>query len=76
MTKDMTKTAEKTPAETPETTTGGRVYRPLTDIVETADGVSLTLDLPGVAAEDIDITLDKRVLMSAGCSCSTYMETT
>ncbi|RMF09622.1 MAG: Hsp20/alpha crystallin family protein, partial [Alphaproteobacteria bacterium] len=35
MANDMTQTAEKTPAETPETTAGGRIYRPLTDIVET-----------------------------------------
>ena len=66
MTKDVTKTADKTPAETPETTTGGRVYRPLTDIVETEDGVTLMLEMPGVAAEDVDITLEKRVLTIRG----------
>ena len=66
MTKDVTKTAEKTPAETPETTTGGRVYRPLTDIIETTEGVTLMLEMPGVAADDVDITLEKRVLTIRG----------
>jgi len=75
MTKDMTKTTEKTPAETPETTTGGSVYRPLTDIVETADGVSLTLEMPGVAADDVDITLEKRVLTIRGKVHPTQPET-
>ena len=66
MTNDVTRTAEKTPAQTPETTTGGRVYRPLTDIVESDDGVTLMLEMPGVAAEDVDITLEKRVLTVRG----------
>ena len=66
MTNDVTHTADKTPAETPETTTGRRIYRPLTDIVETADWVTLTLEMPGVAAEDVDITLEKRVLTIRG----------
>jgi len=66
MTKDVTKTADKTPVETPETTTGGRVYRPLTDIVKSEEGVTLMLEMPGVAAEDVDITLEKRVLTIRG----------
>ncbi|KRW94420.1 Hsp20/alpha crystallin family protein [Paracoccus sp. MKU1] len=66
MTNDVTHTADKTPAETPETTTGSRIYRPLTDIVETTDGVTLMLEMPGVAAEDVDITLEKRVLTIRG----------
>ena len=66
MTKDVTKTVDKQPAEVPETTTGGRVYRPLTDIVESEDGVTLMLEMPGVAAEDVDITLEKRVLTIRG----------
>lgn len=41
MTNDVTNTPEITPADTPETTTGGRIYRPLSDIVETAEGVTL-----------------------------------
>ncbi|PTQ66518.1 Hsp20/alpha crystallin family protein [Celeribacter persicus] len=66
MTNDMTHTADKTSTETPETTTGRRIYRPLTDIVETADGMTLMLEMPGVTAEDVDITLEKRVLTIRG----------
>lgn len=66
MSNDVTKTAEKTPAEAPETTTGGRVYRPLTDIVETDEGVTLMLEMPGVAPDDVDVTLEKRVLTIRG----------
>jgi len=66
MTNDINQTADKTPAETPETTTGGRVYRPLTDIVETDEGVVLMLEMPGVAADDVDVTLEKRVLTIHG----------
>ncbi|KRS10249.1 MULTISPECIES: Hsp20/alpha crystallin family protein [Rhodobacterales] len=66
MTNDVTNTPEKTPADTPETTSGGRIYRPLADIVETAEGVTLNLEMPGVAADDVDITLEKRVLTIRG----------
>lgn len=66
MTREVTETGDKSPTETPETTTGGRIYRPLTDIVDTAEGVTLMLEMPGVAAEDVDITLEKRVLTIRG----------
>ena len=66
MTNDVTQTTEKTAAETPETTTGGRIYRPMTDIVETDEGVTLMLEIPGVGAEDVDVTLEKRVLTIRG----------
>lgn len=66
MSNEVAKNAEKTPAESPETTTGGRVYRPLTDIVETGEGVTLMLEMPGVAPDDVDVTLEKRVLTIRG----------
>jgi HSP20 family protein len=66
MNKNVTQAADKTTAETPETTTGGRIYRPLADIVETDEGVTLMLEMPGVAADDVDITLEKRVLTIRG----------
>lgn len=66
MNTDMTQTPEKTPAETPETTTGGRIYRPLADIVETDEGVTLMLEMPGVAPDDVDVTLEQRVLTIRG----------
>jgi HSP20 family molecular chaperone IbpA len=66
MSNEVTQTSDKTLAEAPETTHGGRIYRPLTDIVETTDGVSLMLEMPGVNPEDVDITLEKRVLTING----------
>ena len=66
MTNQVTQSTEKTPAETPETTTGGRIYRPLTDIVESDEAVMLALEMPGVAADDVDVTLEKRVLTIRG----------
>jgi HSP20 family protein len=66
MSNEVTRTPDKTLAETPETTHGGGIYRPLTDIIETDQGVSLMLEMPGVAPEDVDITLEKRVLMIRG----------
>lgn len=66
MSKDVTQTADKSLAETPETTRGGRIYRPLTDILETNEGMTLMLEMPGVSADDVDITLEKRVLTIRG----------
>lgn len=66
MTNDVTQTVDKTPVEGPETTTGGRIFRPLSDIVETDEGVTLMLEMPGVAAENVDVTLEKRVLTIRG----------
>lgn len=74
MTNDVTQNADKTPAETPETTTGARIYRPLTDIVEVGEGVTLMVEMPGVAADDVDITLEKRVLTIRGKVQTTHPE--
>ncbi len=63
MSTEMTKVKEQTPAETGVETTRNRpLWRPLTDIVETRDGVVLMVELPGVAAEHVDVSLEKRVL--------------
>ncbi len=66
MTTEMTGTSEKIPAETPETMAGGRIYRPVTDIVETDQGVTLYMEMPGVTSENVDITLEKRILTIRG----------
>lgn len=66
MSNEVTQTTDKTPAETPETTTGGRIFRPLTDIVETDEGVTLMLEMPGVGADDVEVTLERRVLTIRG----------
>ena len=75
MSNDVTRTTDKTPTETPETTTGGRVYQPLTDIVETDDGLTLIVEMPGVAADDVDVTLERRVLTIRGTVRATTPET-
>ena len=68
----MTETARQTPekplADKPETALGGRVYLPLTDITETETGVTLALEMPGVAPDDVDITLENKVLTIHGKS--------
>ena len=60
---EMPQTPEKTPAETAaETTSSSPLWRPLTDIVETKDGIGLMIELPGVSPGDVDVSLEKRVL--------------
>ena len=75
MTDNVTRTADKTPADAAETTTGARIYRPLADIVETDEGVTLMLEMPGVAPDDVDITLEQRVLTVRGKISPTQPET-
>ncbi|MCB9958795.1 MAG: Hsp20/alpha crystallin family protein [Rhodospirillaceae bacterium] len=53
-------------AEGAETARGVRIFRPLTDIVEGADGVTLMLEMPGVAPGDVEIELERRVLTIRG----------
>jgi HSP20 family molecular chaperone IbpA len=66
MSTDITHASDKTPADTPETTGGGRIYRPLTDIIETDQGISMMLEMPGVGSDHVEITLDNRVLTIRG----------
>lgn len=75
MTTEVSETKDKMPAEAPETTTGSRIYQPLADIVETDEGVTLMLEVPGVAAEDVDVTHEKRVLTIRGKVRPTRPET-
>ncbi|PJE36255.1 heat-shock protein Hsp20 [Pseudooceanicola lipolyticus] len=65
MAKDVSNPGKRE-TDMPETTHGGRVYRPLADIVETGDGVQLMLEMPGVSRDDLDVTLEKRVLTIRG----------
>ncbi len=66
MTKEMTQSTDMSSVERSGNTDGRRIYRPLTDILETDQGVSLMLEMPGVAVDDVDITLEQRVLMIHG----------
>jgi HSP20 family molecular chaperone IbpA len=43
-----------------------RYFQPATDIAETEEAVVLTLDMPGVAKEDVDVTVDKDMLTIIG----------
>lgn len=42
------------------------VYRPATDIFETDDSVVVEAEMPGVSRDNIDITLENRVLTIRG----------
>lgn len=43
-----------------------RCFQPAADVIETADGVLLRLDMPGVAGKNIDLTTDKDMLTIVG----------
>ena len=66
MSTDITPATEKTTTDAPETAGGGRIYRPLTDIVETDQGVSMMIEMPGVAAGAVEITPENRGLTIRG----------
>lgn len=74
MTTEVTRAPEQTPAAAPESTRPRRLWRPTTDIVETRDGVVLMVEMPGVAAEDVEVTLEKRVLTIRGRTAFTAPE--
>lgn len=60
---------EKEEMETPEgveTTRPGRTYVPRIDIIEGNEGIQLLADLPGVAENALDITLEKDQLTIQG----------
>ncbi len=42
------------------------VIRPLTDLMETAEGLFLHCNLPGVAQRDLDLTVDRNTLFLRG----------
>lgn len=58
MNQDITTTGNGAKTETAER----RVLRPLADIVEFTDRYQILADLPGVAEDDVDISLDRNVL--------------
>lgn len=66
MSTEVSKTAEETAPEPAEGRRDTVVYRPRADIRETEGGVLLTLEMPGVGPDDVDIDLDRRVLTIRG----------
>ena len=53
-------------AASEERTEAGRFYSPHTDIHETNDAVTVTMEVPGVGKPDIDVRLEKNVLTITG----------
>ena len=43
-----------------------RIYAPRADIFETGESIVVLADMPGVAADDVEITLEKNVLTISG----------
>jgi HSP20 family protein len=68
MAQEMAKTARDVaaPRESGETTRARPLFRPLADIYETENGVVVIAEMPGVSPEDVDITLERRVLTIRG----------
>lgn len=49
-----------------ERASSGKVYSPAVNIVERANDLVLTADMPGVCENSVDITLEKKILTIAG----------
>jgi HSP20 family molecular chaperone IbpA len=64
MTTETTDTSNRTTE--PESTRDVPVYRSPTDIHDTGKAVVLTLEMPGVGRDDVDIDLERRVLSIRG----------
>lgn len=52
--------------EREEVIAAGRHYAPYTDVFETPDALTLVMDMPGVATDQVEITLDKDRLTVGG----------
>jgi HSP20 family molecular chaperone IbpA len=69
MATEMTSSMDQAPARqerNAQSERGATVYRPLADIVETKEGVAVRMEMPGVGADDIEISLERRVLTVRG----------
>ena len=66
MTTQDLKVQEKQEQAGSERTTAGRYYVPQTDIHESSDALFVTMDVPGVSREKVEISLDKDVLTVTG----------
>ncbi|MBA2734437.1 MAG: Hsp20/alpha crystallin family protein [Acidobacteria bacterium] len=51
---------------------GARVWRPNADIYNTSDGWIVKVDLAGVTADDLEITIQGRTLILSGCRRDTF----
>jgi HSP20 family protein len=51
---------------------GARVWRPDADIYRTSDGWIVKVDLAGVSADELEITIQERTLSISGCRRDTF----
>lgn len=68
-TTDVTRPPTEAPAQTGqqgETTRGAPVFRPLADIRESGDGVVVSVEMPGIGPDDVEIELERHVLTIRG----------
>lgn len=69
MADEMTSSIQRAPArqeDAAESARGATVYRPLADILETGHDVIVRVEMPGVGADDVEISLERRVLTVRG----------
>lgn len=65
--KSITNSGEqRAPERREETRSPERYLRPVVDIVETEEGLTITADLPGVGKDGLDVGIDKGILTIQG----------
>jgi HSP20 family protein len=70
MAQEVRTTEQRTPATTatPERTPNRTVFIPPSDIYETKDSIVVLAEMPGVAPDGVDLTLERRMLTIRGRS--------
>lgn len=66
MANEMTTQTQQSRAAVPYDAGSGRVYRPAADIFETEDSVFVNVEMPGIDAGDVEITLENQMLSLRG----------
>ena len=66
MANEVTTSEQTQSPESGESARGVPIFRPRTDIVEAQGGVTLMLEMPGVRPDDVDISLERRILTIRG----------
>lgn len=76
MAQELQKTERQVPSKLDgsERTRSRQVFVPRADIYETQDQVVLLVDMPGVASDGVDITLEKRTLAIRGYAADQQRE--
>ena len=66
MANEMTTQMQQSRSAVPYDGGSGRVFRPAADIYETEDSVFVNVEMPGVDAGDVEITLENQMLSLRG----------